>query len=69
MLRIIGHLVVTAFRAFFRILATAVISAALGVGAVTLVANHFTHWWPWPPDQVVAVALVGVGAVPAYSGG
>ena len=72
MLRVIGHLIATAFRAFFRVVATAVISAAVGLGAVAVVVNHFTHQWPWPPNhlnQVTTVALVGVGALAAYAGG
>jgi hypothetical protein len=72
MLRIVGHLIATGFRAFFRVLATAVIFGAIGLGAVALVVNHFTHQWPWPPshvNQVTTVALVGVAALAAYAGG
>ncbi len=69
MLRIIGHLIATAFRAFWRILFMTVFSAALGAGAVLLVVYRYTQQWRWPPSQLTVVALVGVAALAAYAGG
>jgi predicted lysophospholipase L1 biosynthesis ABC-type transport system permease subunit len=70
MLSIIGHLIATAFRAFWRILITAVVTAAIGAGAVLAVIYRDTHHLQWPPrDQMTLVALVGVTALSAYAGG
>ena len=69
MLSIIGHLITTLFRAFWRILITTVIFAALGAGAVWLVLYHYTQRVQWPPTQMTLVALVGVGVLAAYAGG
>ena len=67
-MRIIGHLIVTAFQTLGRILLTAVFFAALGVGAVALVASRYTQLH-WPPNQLIAVAMIGVAALAAYAGG
>ncbi|HEV8194407.1 MAG TPA: hypothetical protein VGP82_23395 [Ktedonobacterales bacterium] len=68
MLRIFGHLLVTAFRTLGRLLVTAVIFAALGAAAVALVASRYTQLH-WPPSQPIAIALIGVAALAAYAGG
>src|SRR5262249_15070960 len=65
---LIGHLIATAFRTFWRILFTAALFAGLGGGTVLLVAFHYTQKL-WPPDQVTTVAAIGVAALAAYAGG
>jgi predicted lysophospholipase L1 biosynthesis ABC-type transport system permease subunit len=70
MFAIIGHLIGTLFRAFWRILITSVIFAVLGAGAVMFVLYHYTQHVPWPlPNQMTLVAVVGVAALAAYAGG
>lgn len=70
MLSIIGHLIVTAFRAFWRILLTTVFTAAVGAGVVLALIYAATHELQWPPrDQMALVALIGVTALSAYAGG
>jgi hypothetical protein len=70
MLAIIGHLIGTMFRAFWRILITAAFGAVVGAGAVLFVIYHYTHQIQWPPkDHLTLVALVGVMALSAYAGG
>jgi hypothetical protein len=70
MLAILGHLITTLFRAFWRIIITTVIFAALGVGAVFLFFSRYLHPVHWPPrDQMTLVALIGVGVLAAYAGG
>ncbi|HEV8191579.1 MAG TPA: hypothetical protein VGP82_08850 [Ktedonobacterales bacterium] len=68
MLRILGHLLMTAFRTLGRLLVTAVLFAALGAAVVMLVASRYTQL-QWPPSQPVAVAMIGVAALAAYTGG
>jgi H+/Cl- antiporter ClcA len=70
MLGIVGHLIATAFRAFVRIVITAVIAAAVGVGVVLVITYSNTHQLQWPPrDQMTLVAMVGVAVLSAYAGG
>jgi len=69
MLRIVGHLIATAFRVFGRIVVTALFGAALGAGAVLLITAVVTRHWQWPPSQLTLVLLVGVAALAAYAGG
>jgi hypothetical protein len=70
MFGIIGHLIATAFRAFVRLVITAVITAALGLGVVLAISYSNTHQLQWPPrDQMTLVALIGVTALSAYAGG
>ncbi len=67
---VIGHLIVTAFKAFWRILIAAVICAALGAAAVLLVIHQDTRQLQWPPrDHTALVALIGVAVLAAYAGG
>src|SRR5262245_19563271 len=68
MLRILGHLFMTAFRTLGRLLVTALIFAVLGAAAVALVASRYTQL-QWPPSQPIAIALIGVAALAAYAGG
>jgi hypothetical protein len=67
MLRILGHLLMTAFRTLGRLLVTAVIFAGLGAAAVALVASRYTSL-QWPPSQPVAIALIGFAVLAAYAG-
>jgi predicted lysophospholipase L1 biosynthesis ABC-type transport system permease subunit len=70
MLSIIGHLIGTAFRAFWRILITTVVAAAIGAGAALGLIYYETHQLLWPPrDQLTLVALIGVTVLSAYAGG
>jgi len=55
-------------RTFWRILFTAVLFAGLGGGAVLAVAYRYTQRL-WPPDQLTAVAAIGVAVLAAYAGG
>jgi hypothetical protein len=67
---VLGHLIGTAFKAFWRILITAVVWAALGMAVVLLVIYRYAQPPQWPPhDQTSLVALVGVAALAAYAGG
>ncbi len=59
MLRIVGHLIATAFRVFWRLVFTALFGAALGAGAVLLITAVVTRHWQWPPSQLTLVLLVG----------
>jgi hypothetical protein len=67
-LRILGHLIATAFQTLGRIILTAALFAALGAGGVVLVASRYTHV-QWPPTQLITIALIGVAALAAYAGG
>ena len=67
-MRIIGHLIATAFQTLGRILLTAALFAALGAGAVAFVASRYTQL-QWPPTQLIAIATIGVAALAAYAGG
>lgn len=72
MFSILGHLITTAFKAFWRLLLTTVVFAGLGAGAVLLVLYHYTQRVPWPlqsQNQMTLVAVIGVAALSAYAGG
>jgi hypothetical protein len=70
MFAIIGHLIVTAFRAFWRILITTIIAALVGAGAVLTAIYVTSGQVQWPPrDQMQLVTLIGVTALAAYAGG
>jgi hypothetical protein len=69
MLGIIGHLIGTAFRAFFKILLAAIVCGVIGVGVVLLLVYTNVTPWQWPPTPLTTVALVGVGALSAFAGG
>src|SRR5260221_14650477 len=69
MLRIVGHLIATAFRVFGRIVFTALFCAALGAGALLLITAVVTRHWQGPPGQLTLVLLVGVAVLAAYAGG
>ena len=67
MLRIIGHLIVLAFRALARLILMAVIFGVIGAVAVALIASRYTQVH-WPPTQPVGIALIGVAVLAAYAG-
>lgn len=70
MLGIVGHLIVTAFRAFWHIVITVVIFAVIGAGAVLGVIYANTQQLQWPPrDQLTLIALIAVTVLAAYAGG
>jgi hypothetical protein len=66
-MRIIGHLIVTAFKTFWRIVFGAALCAAVGAGAVLAVAHQYTQVW-WPPKGLTYLAMVSVAALAAYAG-
>ena len=69
MLRIIGHLLVTLFKVFWRIVFAALFCAAAGVGAVLLVTYIYTgNTLHWPPSSLTLALMVGVGALAGYAG-
>ena len=72
MFSILGHLITTELKSFWRLLVTTVVFAALGAGAVVLVLYHYTQRVPWPlqsQNQMTLVAVIGVAALSAYAGG
>jgi hypothetical protein len=69
MFRILGHLIVTAVRAFWRLLTTAILFAALGAAAMALLLAQYTGDWHWPPTQVMVVALVAGAVLAGYAAG
>jgi hypothetical protein len=69
MLRILGHLLVTLFKVFWRIVFTALFGALVGVGAVLLVSYVFAdNNLQWPPSAMTRVLMVGVGLLAGYAG-
>jgi hypothetical protein len=69
MLGIIGHLMGTVVRAFFRIVLAAIICAAIGVGVALLLVHAYVTPWQWPPSTLTTIALVAVGLLSAFVGG
>ncbi len=66
-MKVLGHLAKTAFRAFFRILFTALLSAALAVACGLLIAYEGTH--QWPPQRLTVIVIGIVALLAAYAGG
>lgn len=66
-MKVLAHLTKTAFRAFFRILFTALLSAALAVGCGLLVSYEGTR--QWPPHQLSVIVIAIVALLAAYAGG
>ena len=66
-MQVIGHILKSAFQAFFRILFTAIICGALAAGAGLLVVYEGLH--QWPPHQFTTIAVIVVAALAAYAGG
>jgi len=67
MLRIIGHLIVIAFRALGRLVIMTVLFGAIGAVAVTVVASRYTQV-QWPLTEPVGIAVIGFTALAAYAG-
>lgn len=66
-MRIMGHLVTTGCRTFFRILFMSLFAAAVAAGVALLVAYEGTR--QWPPTQLVYVAAGAFAVVTAYAMG
>lgn len=66
-MKVLGHLVKTAFRAFFRLFFTALLSAAVAVACGLLVSYEATH--QWPPHQLSVILIAIVAVLAAYAGG
>jgi hypothetical protein len=64
---IFGRLIGVVFRAFFRIVFSAVLFAFIGAGAVLLVSFIVTH--TWPPSTLTIATCVAIGILAAYSAG
>ena len=62
---VIGHLIGTAFRAFFRILFAFVLAAALGAGVTLLVSYTQTH--AWPPTRLTEIAAIAIAVLAGYA--
>ncbi|MBF6591348.1 MAG: hypothetical protein IVW57_12595 [Ktedonobacterales bacterium] len=63
---LILHLAKAAFRAFFRIILTALASAAVAGGATLLVAYQTSR--VWPPKTLTEVAAGAIAILAAYAG-
>ena len=59
-MKVFGHLLTTLFQAFFRIVFTAILSAALAVSVGLLVAYEASKQWPPQQSVVVLIAIVAV---------
>ncbi|MGH2516578.1 MAG: hypothetical protein ACRDHP_13060 [Ktedonobacterales bacterium] len=64
-MKVLGHLAKTMFRAFFRILVTVILSAALAVGVGLLIAYEAGK--QWPPQHLVDVLIAIVAIIFAYA--
>jgi hypothetical protein len=69
MVRILGHLIVTAFKVFWRIVFTSLFCAVLGAGAVLLITSAFTNDLHWPPTTMTIALAIVVAVLAAYAGG
>jgi hypothetical protein len=63
----IGHLIGAAFRAFFRLVATVIVAAAVAVGGTLGVAYQQAH--VWPPKTLTEVTAGVIGVLAAYAAG
>src|SRR5258708_37727322 len=61
---VIGHLIATAFRAFFRLIFTFVVGVLVGGGATLLVAYQGQPHWP--PDQHTELAAGAIALLLGY---
>lgn len=66
-MRIMGHLITTGCRTFWRILFMSLFAAVLAAGVALLVAYEGTR--QWPPTQLVYVAVAAFAVVSAYAVG
>lgn len=65
-MRIVGHLVKTAFHAFFHLFVTAFFCSSVAAVAVLVVAYGATR--EWPPRHLTMVALIAISALATYAG-
>ena len=66
-MRILGHLIATGCRTFWRILFMSLFAAVLAAGVALLVAYEGTR--QWPPTQLMEVAVGAFAVVCAYGVG
>ena len=68
---IIGHLLSTLFKTFFRVLFSTILGAAVGGGATLLVAYQQTnqHTSLWPPHGTTAIAAIAIAVLSGYATG
>jgi hypothetical protein len=66
MLLLLGQLLGSILRAFFRMVVTAFFCASIGGGAVLIAVYVTTH--QWPPHQLTVIAAVAVAVLAAYAG-
>lgn len=64
---ILGRLIGFIFRAFFRIVFSALLFAVIGVGLVLLVSSVATGIWP--PTTLTIITCVAIGVLAAYAAG
>ncbi len=62
----IGHLFKSLFRAFFKIVLTLVVCAAIG-GVATLIVSYVALG-KWPPARLTEIAAVTIAVLAAYAG-
>ncbi|HEV2236822.1 MAG TPA: hypothetical protein VGR57_09215 [Ktedonobacterales bacterium] len=65
---VLGHLLKSLFRAFFKITFFALFTGALAAGATLLVA-YLNNGQIWPPRRLIEVAAVVIGVLAAYAAG
>jgi hypothetical protein len=66
-MNVLGNLIKYIFRAFFRIVFSALFFGLIGAGIVLLVAALATGHWP--PDTLTISACVAIGVLAAYAAG
>lgn len=62
----IGQLFKSLFRAFFKIVLTLIVCAAIG-GAATLIVSYVALG-KWPPTRLTEVAAIAIAVLAAYAG-
>lgn len=62
----IGHLFKSLFHAFFKIVLTLVICAAIGGGATLIVS--YVALGHWPPSRLTEAAAIAIAVLVAYAG-
>jgi hypothetical protein len=65
---LIVHLIKSLFRAFFKIIFTALFVGVLAAGAMLLVA-YLNTGQVWPPRRLIEVAAAVIGVLAAYAAG
>jgi flagellar motor component MotA len=64
--RIIGHIIAVAFGDLFKAVGIALVSAAIGAGAVLAYSNFSLH--TWPPHVLTDVVAAIIAVLAAYAG-